>query len=98
MAKPENPPAFPCHVTGEQWNENVGNYLPVTYAVGGMSLRDWFAGQALAGWLSAGAVNAIIAVRGCDEATAQWLLSEGCYSVADAMLSARARPTPAGDE
>lgn len=34
--KPENPPAFPQSDT----------------IYGGMTLRDWFAGQALAGWMA----------------------------------------------
>lgn len=49
-----------------------------TFDVGGMSLRDWFAGQALAGICAdpnAGGSNKAIAVT--------------AYSLADAMLEAR---------
>lgn len=43
----------------------------------GMSLRDWFAGQALAGWMTSEDVP-------CDER-----IAERCYQIADAMLAAR---------
>lgn len=44
----------------------------------GMSLRDWFAGQALAGWL------ACLETTGEPESGAEY-----CYTLADAMLAAR---------
>ncbi len=53
--------------------EHGGDYVP------GMSLRDWFAGQALAGLLSGG--------MGC---RADMLHSEP-YRIADAMLAARTK-------
>lgn len=43
----------------------------------GMSLRDWFAGQALAG----------LAAAGRQATPKSW--GENCYALADAMISAR---------
>ncbi|MEY9098853.1 hypothetical protein ABIA24_001762 [Sinorhizobium fredii] len=48
-------------------------------AQGGMSLRDWFAGQALAGYLAADQLNHV----GAD------LAAECAYRYADAMLAER---------
>ena len=63
MTDNHNPGAFPF----------VGTYT----AAPGMSLRDWFAGQALAGWLADG--NESSPVNAAHEA----------YAFADAMLEAR---------
>ena len=70
MSAPENPPAFPspadaCHPS----------------SVPGMSLRDWFAGRALAGFMANTRRPMTIAA---DDAT--W-----CYTIADAMLAERAK-------
>ena len=64
-------PAFP--------QQSIGPEFPTGYC--GMSLRDWFAGQALAG--------AIQSYRegGCERTEKD--LAESCYSAADAMLAAR---------
>lgn len=43
----------------------------------GMDLRDWFAGQALVGWLADGSAT------NCEEVAAE------AYAFADAMLAAR---------
>lgn len=64
MAKIDGGPAFPLPVT--EWNP--GN--------AGMSLRDWFAGQALAG---------IMTLRPNTADEAAW----AAYEAADAMLAAR---------
>ena len=73
-------PAMPC--SNEQYthgNPQAGD------AWSGMSLRDWFAGQALAGLCANVAWNGLgssgIKVRAID-----------AYSIADAMLSARKEP------
>lgn len=52
----------------------------------GMSLRDWFAGQALAGWLADGATP------NPEDAAGR------AYGYADAMLGARASPVPAASD
>ena len=64
-------PAFPRPVS----NSNVGGVHRGTL---GMSLRDWFAGQALMGAVAHG-------TGGC---TAEYLASDS-YQIADAMLAAR---------
>ena len=51
----------------------------------GMSLRDWFAGQALMGW-AAGRNNEEAFIPGKDDG--DWE-AEACYRYADAMLRAR---------
>jgi hypothetical protein len=52
----------------------------------GMSLRDWFAGQALAGWLA----DPNIRIND-DEDRAN--VGHNLYKIADAMLLARKQPT-----
>jgi hypothetical protein len=71
-------PAFPCPVEFDPNNQLV------SHGSFGMTLRDWFAGQALAG------VESSYDPSGdwpgplwCDEAAAH------CYEIADAMLKAR---------
>jgi hypothetical protein len=68
MAKIDGGPAFPLPVT--EWNP--GN--------AGMSLRDWFAGQALAGIMAGWPANERIS-----EARA----AEISYHAADAMIAER---------
>ncbi len=64
--KPENPPAFPTH--------------PGWSGAPGMTLRDWFAGQALAGMMA------------CPTISGDYLLlAEHSYAAADAMLAERAK-------
>lgn len=70
MKSEHNPPAFPRSV--ERWN---GSFE----AIDGMSLRDWFAGQALAGEASA---------QG-DTWQDPKKLAERAYRFADAMLVER---------
>lgn len=53
-------------------------------ATSGMSLRDWFAGQALAGVLACGTMTHP-PVRSADNART-------AYAMADAMLAERAKP------
>jgi hypothetical protein len=68
--KPDNPQAFPrTHSHGP--------------SADGMTLRDWFAGQALAGVLQ---LPGTFAVR-----VTQPEVAACCYEMADAMLAERAR-------
>lgn len=71
---PSGGPAFPVPM-GTQHNQ---------YACGvGMTLRDWFAGQALAGLSVSDRF-----IRDADSNTAQ---AQWAYDLADAMLAARSR-------
>lgn len=66
--------------------EDGGPAFPVTPAEGpnfmGMTLRDWFAGQALAGRLAA------LNPGGLDRAASEYM-AEQSYRLADAMLEER---------
>ena len=76
--KPDNPNAFPTP-------ESEHNY-----AVEGMSLRDYFAGQALAGLLADGTMNKIANIDPETTSTEdEQLCADMCYSIADAMLAER---------
>ena len=48
MAKNDGGPAFPA---GVATHHGTGGYVYDSPASGGMSLRDWFAGQATMGWI-----------------------------------------------
>lgn len=76
MSEKDGGPAFPV--------PNYVNAQGETYesTPRGMSLRDWFAGQALAG---------ILADPNCDPIVGDSLkeLAHGAYACADAMLKAR---------
>lgn len=85
MGSNDGGPAFPVpagsngaeHPADRVWN----------YAVGGMSLRDWFAGQALAGLcagMNEGAVRDV-----ADGLRGGRFQVEAAYRFADAMLKAR---------
>lgn len=71
--------AFPC--------ADGGAYQP------GMELRDWFAGQALAGMAHKddGDFSEIARKQNMPDLNAQWAAS-AAYRIADAMLAARAKP------
>ena len=88
MAQSDGGPAFPRPysqlASGEQvWEQD------------GMSLRDWFAGQALTGILAARfATENVGHTQGrvhLDQAT------EAAYAIADAMLAARRPPESEGE-
>lgn len=54
-------------------------------AQAGMSLRDWFAGQALAGMMAQG----FIPNQAGQSSHVQWNYADAAYAMADAMLKAR---------
>lgn len=72
--------AFPEVETSysNRWDGDSGGYAN-TYSVGGMTLRDWFAGQALAGLCGD--------VSNMTETPDQ--LARAAYAAASAMLKAR---------
>lgn len=85
MSKQDGGPAFPVEVTnyGDR-NMTIGGIVVPPGAMmqfAGMTIRDWFAGQALAGML---------ADQNYDETPQKAAAS--CYRVADAMLAKRAKP------
>lgn len=66
--------AYPYAPTGTDWQGQP-------YPHAGMSLRDWFAGQALGGIIHAGSHGG-----------ASWVeVAQGAYALADAMICARAK-------
>jgi hypothetical protein len=76
MGKPgDGGPAFPR-----------SGYHPDDPEKSGMSLRDYFAGQALAGLL---ACEKFQPFRNDGEEIASGLIASNCYEIADAMLAAR---------
>ncbi len=86
--------AFPAVEYSENWSEYLGRYETKAEATPGMTLRDWFAGKALAGFCAAPDERAI---RGGspEEVEAQrraWALADAqaAYRLADAMIAARA--------
>ena len=73
MSAPENPPPFPLNIksdNGEHWHSE-----------GGMSLRDWFAGQALAGGL----------IQHHGYPLHKDHVAQSAYDLADAMLTERSK-------
>ncbi len=79
--KPLNPPAFP---------QQCADALDVGMVHEGMSLRDWFAGQALAGWM-ASYVNAEHPGSFDDGTPYLAHIAEHSFALADAMIAARAK-------
>jgi len=75
MSKPENPQAFPCETFMEATNRVMSERDRKTTHPG-MTLRDYFAGQAL----SVTDIGTGITAKG---------IANKCYSVADAMLKER---------
>lgn len=94
MSTPESPPAFPPSITCTAAGD-------VYHGYDGMTLRDWFAGQALAGFLADGSQRKIAASieadltwdDSADAETKAAIVNEqiaiGVYALADAMLAAR---------
>ena len=70
-------PAFPESASGPYPNGEIVEGRP------GMSLRDYFAGQALAGWLSSWTTNSSPLWFEADH------VSAAAYDYADAMIKAR---------
>lgn len=78
-------PAFPRPAaTVTTWNADGRPHYETHLGHEGMSLRDWYAGQALPGVLVARAVAAIAD-------TSQGSIAAECFEIAAAMLAARAK-------
>jgi hypothetical protein len=82
VSAPENPPAIAITAAGD-----------VYHGFDGMTLRDWFAGQALAGLLASPFPiydrTTRAPLENADHSPA--LLAFGAYHLADAMLAERAK-------
>ena len=66
------------------------NFAEGTRISPGMSKREYFAGQALCGWIQSGAVGAIKEQHGFTEPPMAFpVLADACCAVADAMIAAR---------
>lgn len=78
MRAPENPPAFPFVA----YSKRAGSEAIYSDVTKGMTLRDWFAGQALIGLCAARGHTEIR--ESCGAAFA-----DAAYVMADAMLAAR---------
>lgn len=74
-------PAFPQH----GWSSNPEALRRMKETGGGMTLRDWFAGQAMTGWLAS--YSGLSVHPAADETHAS--LATYSYAIADAMLAAR---------
>jgi len=63
------------------------------YPVGGMTLLDWFAGQAIEGWIASLTAEVIDSYDGDEDAFAehQMAVAKTCYNYADAMLAEKSR-------
>ena len=82
MIPAQNPPAFP-HVTQ---SKRAGSETIYTHVSEGMTLRDWFAGQALAGLSSDPSFFKDVAGM-----IPEVVLADAAYSIADAMLTERVK-------
>jgi hypothetical protein len=77
MSKIENPHVFPQSVSN--YDEHGNQIHPLT--IGGMTLRDWFAGQAIMG---------MVQDYNDTAREAKWYAADA-YDIADAMLAERAK-------
>lgn len=74
MSQSENPSAFPSVCMNDPGHPA---------SAPGMSLRDWFAGQALVGFIASPALASLAANE----------IAADAYALADAMLAARTKDT-----
>ena len=63
------------------WNAGTGR--------GWIELRDYFAGQAMAGFVARGCVADAIRLAGWSQTDGYVLFARGVYELADAMIAAR---------
>lgn len=83
-----NHPAFPCEAQGDRGVPQEHDYVQTgiyTSKFPGLTIRDWFAGQALSGILSGGFADTIPH----DDINGGAGAAHFAYLYADAMLAAR---------
>jgi hypothetical protein len=85
MSIKDGGPAFPSAVVLDEMGTKI---WADDYGYGGMTLRDYFAGQALAGVLASNAE--VKASR--DQVARTSMIAIACYQVADALLAEREKP------
>jgi hypothetical protein len=78
-------PAFPHQVRVHDYDPATGLRVISPITDEGMSLRDWFVGQALAGWLGSYGADSNHPVL--NETTG--MVAQHSYAMADAMLAER---------
>ena len=78
-------PAFPRTV--QRWNDSLD------HSVQGMSLRDWFAGQALPAVIAATSAGQHMPATRDSDTHIAFAITRDAYFIADAMLAAR-KPLP----
>jgi len=84
MTKPNGGQAFPMPFVKDEDRDGYTEWVSATdVGFGGMTLRDWFAGQALARLVGLYDVEEIV------DPDLPRLFAEASYRVADAMLAAR---------
>ena len=88
----DNPPAFPHGPLGASFTGEDGYTSHQGPASAGMSLRDYFAGQALTGLIRT--KDGLRALNGDAEYPLEKNLAFACYGIADAMLSERDKHQP----
>lgn len=86
---PENPPAFP-EISSHSASDEYGNRYMGIESIGGMTLRDHFAGQAMHGMFAGGMVEKANQA-GIDAETNERAVAQSAYLMADAMLLERAK-------
>lgn len=72
-------------------SDDGGPAFPSPRAYKGMTLRDYFAGQALIAYLSAENARAIVVLAKEQGHTVAEVISATCYQMADAMLKERSK-------
>lgn len=85
MSTRDGGPAFPEIQTGLMYDRELDESLPNIFSVGGMTLRDYFAGQALAGL-------ATLATKIGDPQK----FAADAYTLADALLAEREKEVTHG--
>jgi hypothetical protein len=83
MSKPDGGPAFPALETWNEWSELKADYVARSGPRGGMTLRDHFAGQALAGLTSDASLLTAAQITGPEG------IAISAYQIADAMIRQR---------